>query len=40
MIVDGRLVVRDGALVHADLEELRAEAREQAQRLWRRMEAL
>jgi len=38
--VDGRLVVDDGRLVHADLEELRARAREAAAPLWRRMEAL
>jgi len=38
--VEGRVVVANGALVHADLAELRARAREQAPRLWRRMEAI
>jgi cytosine/adenosine deaminase-related metal-dependent hydrolase len=38
--VAGRPVVENGALVHGDLEAIRAEAREQAGRLWARMEAL
>lgn len=38
--VAGRVVVERGALVLADLEALRAEAREQAAKLWERMEAL
>jgi cytosine/adenosine deaminase-related metal-dependent hydrolase len=37
--VGGRAVVRDGILLTADLEELRAEAREQATELWGRMES-
>ncbi len=40
VVVDGAVVVRDGALVHGDLDAIRAEAREQAARLWRRMEAI
>jgi cytosine/adenosine deaminase-related metal-dependent hydrolase len=38
--IAGRPVVRDGALVDADLETIRAEAREEAPRLWERMLAL
>jgi cytosine/adenosine deaminase-related metal-dependent hydrolase len=38
--VAGRTVVEHGRLVHADLDELRAEAREQAAKLWARMAAL
>ena len=38
--VAGRVVVEQGRLVHGDLEELRAKAREEAQRLWPRMAAL
>ncbi len=38
--VGGRDVVRDGKLLTADIEEIRAHAREQAKRLWPRMEAL
>ncbi|HVP40206.1 MAG TPA: amidohydrolase family protein [Candidatus Saccharimonadales bacterium] len=38
--VAGRTVVKDGRLLTADLEEIRAHAREQAERLWKRMEAL
>jgi cytosine/adenosine deaminase-related metal-dependent hydrolase len=37
VLVDGRPVVVDGALVTADLEEIRARAREEAPRLWARM---
>ena len=37
VLVDGRPVVVDGALVTADLEEIRAHAREEAPRLWARM---
>jgi cytosine/adenosine deaminase-related metal-dependent hydrolase len=37
--VDGRVVVEAGVLVHADLEEIQARAREAARRLWLRMEA-
>jgi cytosine/adenosine deaminase-related metal-dependent hydrolase len=38
--VDGDEVVREGRLLRADLEEIRAHAREQAARLWPRMAAL
>ncbi|MAF65614.1 MAG: amidohydrolase [Planctomycetes bacterium] len=38
--VGERDVVRDGRLAGADLDGLRAEANEQARRLWRRMEAI
>lgn len=37
VLVGGALVVRDGLLVHADLDEIQRVAEEQAQRLWRRM---
>jgi cytosine/adenosine deaminase-related metal-dependent hydrolase len=37
VLVGGRSVVRDGALVHGDLEQIRAHAREQAARLWGRV---
>lgn len=37
-IAQGRWVVRGGELRTADLDEIRAEAREQAPQLWRRME--
>lgn len=37
-VVAGRTVVRDGRLVHGDLDEIRAEAREAARALWARME--
>jgi cytosine/adenosine deaminase-related metal-dependent hydrolase len=36
-VVAGRTVVEDGRLLSGDLEALRAEAREEAPRLWRRM---
>jgi cytosine/adenosine deaminase-related metal-dependent hydrolase len=38
--VEGRPVVENGRLVHGDIEEIRARAREAARGLWRRMEAL
>lgn len=38
--VAGRVVARDGVLLTADLEALRAEARDAAPDLWRRMESL
>lgn len=38
--VDGRVVVEGGRLASGDLEEIRAHAREEAARLWRRMESL
>lgn len=38
--VGGRAVVSDGRLVHGDIEEIRAHAREQATRLWARMARL
>lgn len=37
VLVGGRAVVLEGALVRADLEQIRAHAREQATRLWGRM---
>ncbi len=40
VVVDGESVVEDGKLEHADLAEIRAEARTQAARLWERMAAL
>jgi cytosine/adenosine deaminase-related metal-dependent hydrolase len=40
VVVAGERVVEDGTLVHADLEEIRACARAEASRLWRRMEAI
>lgn len=40
VVVGGRLVVGDGELLTADIEEIRAEARDQAPRLWERMRAL
>ena len=40
VVVGGVPVVEGGRLVRADLEEIRAHAREQAARLWRRMAAL
>lgn len=40
VVVDGRQVVRNGELLTADIEEIRAEAREQAPRLWERMRSL
>jgi cytosine/adenosine deaminase-related metal-dependent hydrolase len=40
VFVDGRVVVKDGVLVHGDVNEIRAVAREQAARLWSRMATL
>jgi cytosine/adenosine deaminase-related metal-dependent hydrolase len=40
VVVDGQEVVRDGALVHGDIEAIRAEARSAAGALWDRMRAL
>lgn len=40
VVVAGHAVVRDGRLLHGDLAGIRAEAREQATRLWARMEGL
>lgn len=40
VVVDGNVVVRDGALVGGDLVAIEAEARAQAERLWARMAAL
>ncbi|MBK7878623.1 MAG: amidohydrolase family protein [Planctomycetes bacterium] len=40
VLVAGRVVVRNGELVTADLERLRSEARFEAARLWPRMSAL
>ena len=39
VVVGGRLVVKDGVLLTADTETVRAEAEEQAKKLWARMEA-
>ncbi len=38
VMVDGKLVVQDGQLMTADIEEIRARAEEQAPLLWERME--
>ena len=38
--VAGQVVVDQGRLVHGEIEELRAKAREEAQKLWPRMAAL
>lgn len=40
VLVGGKVVVDQGRLVHGDLEEVRARAREEAPKLWKRMEAL
>ncbi len=40
VVVGGQVVVDQGRLVHGDIEQLRAEAREEAKRLWPRMAAL
>jgi len=40
VVVAGHAVVRDGRLLRGDLAEIRARAREEAARLWTRMEAL
>ncbi|MCA9654135.1 MAG: amidohydrolase family protein [Myxococcales bacterium] len=40
VLVAGRLVVRDGRLTGGDLEEIRTDARRQADALWARMKAL
>jgi len=37
VVIDGQVVVRDGRLTNGDIGAIEAEAREQAQRLWRRM---
>lgn len=36
-VVDGKVVVRDGKLVHGDIDEIRADAQKQANRLWEEM---
>ncbi len=36
-VVDGKVVVRDGKLVHGDIDQIRKEAQEQANRLWAEM---
>lgn len=38
-VVDGKVVVRDRKLVHGDIDQIRKEAQEQANRLWERMVA-
>ena len=40
IIAGDRQVVRDGVLVAADIAEIREEAREQAPKLWKRMESI
>ncbi len=40
VVVGGRLVVRDGELLSADLGAIRAEAAEEAAKLWERMRRL
>lgn len=40
MTIGGREIIRDGRLMTADIDEIRAHAREQAKRLWDRMERL
>jgi cytosine/adenosine deaminase-related metal-dependent hydrolase len=40
VVVAGQVVVRDGLLVHGDLDTIRQEAERQAQALWTRMGAL
>jgi cytosine/adenosine deaminase-related metal-dependent hydrolase len=39
-VVGGRLVVQDGQLLTANVQEIHAEAKAEAARLWKRMEAL
>ena len=40
LVVEGRIIVRDGQLLTADIEAIRAEAQVEAERLWARMRAL
>jgi cytosine/adenosine deaminase-related metal-dependent hydrolase len=40
VVVDGRTIVQHGRLLTGDIEEIRAHAREAAQKLWKRMEGL
>lgn len=40
VVTDGRVVVRDGRLVTGDMETIRAEAEDEARRLWARMAAI
>ncbi len=40
LLVDGRLIVRDGQLVTGDIDAIRAEAQVEADKLWARMRAL
>jgi adenine deaminase len=40
VLVGGRVVVQDGALVAADAEAIEAEARREATGLWKRMAAI
>jgi cytosine/adenosine deaminase-related metal-dependent hydrolase len=37
VVIDGRMVVRDGKLADGDVGTIEAEARQQAERLWKRM---
>ncbi|MFQ5505294.1 MAG: amidohydrolase family protein [Planctomycetota bacterium] len=40
VVVGGREVIKDGKLMTGDLDEIRAQAREEAEKLWERMRAL
>jgi 5-methylthioadenosine/S-adenosylhomocysteine deaminase len=40
VLVGGRVVVRDRRLTAVDQDELVAEARDEARRLWRRLDAI
>ena len=37
VIVGGRVIIENGVLQTGDIEQIRAEAREQARKLWQRM---
>jgi hypothetical protein len=38
--INGRVVVRDGRLLTADIQQIRAEAAAEAPRLWKRMKGM
>ncbi len=40
VVIDGHIVVRDGTLVHGDLDAIKADAHTQSERLWQRMSDL